>query len=404
MYLLWNLMTLRLRLIFRNMSIKILVILMLLIFGTLIGSLYQNEMSSTQIKMGYVDLSQSNFSRQVIKNIHGNELLDPVETTLKAGIDKVKNSEIEVLFVIKKDAEQKVIEGDFEELMDLYYISGNYLPPMIGDVVVGEMFEEISLRTALNMLRDLESKHPNQELLLQEAYQHGQELGQNKKENYYVTIEVINLTTQQRVSAEKINHQILYKQMILGIILCFLLFFLLFAATNIVKDEENKMTEKIALSKTTRPLIVISEYLSVLIPTTIIAFLCALISASYSSDFMGTLIKELLALFFYSCTSSALILLLAKCFKNVASFVVIGATFILVLGIISGCFFNIDLTISLIKSIALYTPTYQTLTQLMSIIVSDSFTNFMSYLMYTIISITVLLVLTMSLSIKKRIR
>jgi ABC-type multidrug transport system permease subunit len=379
-----------------------LTIVIAILFAALIGSLYSDAENSTKIKIGYVDYSNTEFSKEVIRNLHKNELLNPIETTFEKGTKKIKKGEIEALFVIKAEAEEMVYEGDFDELIELYYLSNNYLSPIIGDVFVGEMLEEISIITAINYLEEVIGDKTNKEAILKSAYDYGQELAKDRKKDYYVNIEFFSFSEDMKLANENINNQLIYHQMILGIILSFLCFFVLFAATSIVKDEENTLIQKIVISKTPKGVIIMGDYLSIVISSTSIALLFSAISAYFSKSFVRTLYFNSIILILFIGSFSALIIMLTKLFRNVSSFVVMGAALILIIGIISGCFFNIDLSLPIIKSIAFFTPSYQALNRLMGVIVNESLINIGGYIIYINISIVIFLLLSAFIWSNKR--
>ncbi|PKM51039.1 MAG: hypothetical protein CVV02_08895 [Firmicutes bacterium HGW-Firmicutes-7] len=388
---LMNIIALRLKLIYRSSAIRMLTIVIALLFIALIGSLYADVENSTKIKIGYVDESNTKFSTEVVRNLHKNELLKPIETSLEKGAQLIKKGEIEALFVIKADAEKRVYEGEFDEIIGIYYLSNNHLAPIIGDVFVGEMLKEISIITAVNYLEEVIGDYEEKEEALTTAYEYGQELAKNLKKDYYVNIEIFSFSEDKIIDTKNISNQMIYHQMILGIILSFLSFFVLFTASSIVKDEENHLIQKIIISKTSKVIIILGDYLSIVIASTSIAMLFALISAYYSNDFLKTLYLNSVILLLFIGSFSALILFMTKLFKSVSSFVVMGAVLILIIGIISGCFFNIDLSLPIIKSFAYFTPSYQALNRLMGVVVNGSFINIGGYITYISISIATLL-------------
>lgn len=392
-----NIILLRLKLIFRNPSIKVLMIAILAIFVALIGSLYANVENSINLKIAYVNEGDSNFSYEIIQNIYKNEFLEPVETTLEKGIQKIKKGEVEALFVIKADIEDKILDGKFDELIDFYYLLDNRLSPMIGDVFVGEMLQEISILTAINYLEDAVDEGYDKEEVLKKAYDYGKELAKHKKENYYVNIEFITRSENITENIKNIDNKIIYKQMILGIILTFLSFFILFTSINIVKDKENKIINKVIISKTSIISIILGEYFSIFISSSFIALIFAIISAYYSRNFVNTFLSNYIVLLLFIASFSALIIALTKFFKKVSSFIVVGSALILILGIISGCFFNIDLTLPIIKKIAYITPSYQALRLLIDFIIFDELKNFNGYVIYTCFVIVFLLILSIGL-------
>jgi ABC-type multidrug transport system permease subunit len=109
------------------------------------------------------------------------------------------------------------------------------------------------------------------------------------------------------------------------------------------------------------------------------------VSAAFGNHFMPDFLLFVLVFVLFISTISALILFMTKQITKVSSFIVLGAVIILIMGIISGCFFNIDLTVPVIKNISFFTPTYQALNRLMEIVVNEKIVNMMGYILYFLV-------------------
>lgn len=375
-----NIIGLRIRLIYRNKATLALTLLTMTAFIMLVGSLYENEDNSNKVPIAYVDMDNSEFSNEVIRNIQGNELLKATNTNLKEGIRKVKEGEIQVLFVIHDGAGKKVEKSDYNELIDLYYISDNYLPPMIGDVVVGEFLEEVCILSSLNYL-ELAMEGRAAEADLQGAYEYAKSISQDKKSDYYVTIEYIDLSRDVTVQKDEMGN-ILFKQMILGIMLTFIAFYILFASIYVVKDRENGLYSKIQISKTSVIPLVFADYFSICIVSFVMGLVCSGLNAYYSKSPLRTGGYDAVLLILYIMALSGLFFLLAHIVKGVSSFIVVGSSIILIFGIIGGCFFNIDISVPAIKQLANVSPAYHALRQLIRVIVYNELVDFKFYLAY----------------------
>lgn len=392
-----NIILLRLKLIFRNPAIKLLVAIIVILFITLIGSLYSNIEKNMQLNIGYINEGASNLSKEIILNINNNEFLNSNEITREEGIHGIKNGDIEAFFIIKADIEEKVLNGELNELIDIYYLHENRLSPMIGDVFVAEMLQEISILTAINYLEDAIISQDNKVQILDNAYKYAKELAKDRKEDFYVNIEFITKANDPSINIKNIDNKIIYKQMIFGIVISFISFFILFTATNIVKDKENNIAGRIIITKSSLLSIVLGEYISILFSSSFIALIFALLSAIYSNSFVNTLLLNYVILILYIATFTAIIIVITRFFKNISPFIVIGTSLTVILGIISGCFFNIDLSLPIIKKIASITPSYHALEQLLSLIIYNELNNFGQYVLYTCFVIIFLLILSIGL-------
>ncbi len=266
------------------------------------------------------------------------------------------------------------------------------------------MLQEISIITAVNLLEDLlNNEISNQDIILQEAYEYGKSLTRDKKENYYVNTEFISIKQNEQINFNNVKNQLIYKQMIFGIIISFISFFIMFLGTNIVKDQETKIINKIKITRTSKITIVIGEYLNIVSSASIICIIASIINACYGGMFFKSLFMNLLILLIFVMSFSAFILFIAKIFKKVSSYIVVGSAIVLIIGIISGCFFNIDLTNSFIHNMAFLTPSYHALGQLMNYIIMNEFLDLNIYILFNLIFIFIFLNISLIIFNSKKI-
>ncbi len=132
-----NVLLLRIKLTFRNKAIIILLFIIALIFVLLLKNLYMNIEESTEILIGFVDESNSDFSNQVKINLEKNDLICLYNTNINDGIKKIKKGELQLMMVIPFEVEEKIHAGEFKELFSLYYMNEDYFSPLIGELIIG---------------------------------------------------------------------------------------------------------------------------------------------------------------------------------------------------------------------------------------------------------------------------
>jgi ABC-type polysaccharide/polyol phosphate export permease len=210
----------------------------------------------------------------------------------------------------------------------------------------------------------------------------------------YVDVVFEDLANERIIAEELINTNLLYKQMVLGVILAFLGIYILFCATSINRDYEVKMISKINITKTSHLTLVVGQYLSIFVGVLPIVIIFSVINSIFDQGIIS-FFQYLLVYLLYAMVASALTLVLAMMLPTVSSYIVIGSAIVLIIGIISGSFFNIDLTVDSIKQMASITYSYHALNQLMDIITLKALPNLMSYVRFMAISLLVLLGLSM---------
>lgn len=389
-----NILTLRLKLIYRDKATLTLAIIITIVMGLVIHNLYENVEISSKIPIVVVDEDNSTLSDKISNNLDNNDLLRVIKTNENKGIRMLKNGDVEAVFLLNKGIEDKIWDLDLDKIIKVYYISGNYMPLVLSDLIASELLTEISIITAVNYLDKALDNVRNKDEILKEAYLYGETLSKETKENYYVDVEFVNLTNEEKINAENIDNDLALKRIILGIILSFITLYILFSTINIVKDREIGIAKKVEISITNNHSIIIGEYLSIVISALSVCIVFSLFISYYSNSFTITFIKVIVVLILFVMSYSSFMLFFASLFQRVTSFVVVGTATIIILGIISGSFFNIDMRSEAINYIASLIPTYHTLSELMNIIVNSDFINIMYYFRYMFIYSLAFLLLT----------
>jgi hypothetical protein len=389
-----NVIILRLKLIYRDKATLILAIVITILMGLIIHTLYENIDEGSKIPIVFVDEDNSTISNKLYNNLLSNELLRTVKTSYKEGIKMLKNGEVQVVFLFNKGSEDKIWNSQLDKLINIYYISGNHMPLVLSDIVASEMLSEISVITAVNYLDKALGDVKNKSEILEKSYMYGNNKLENTKKGYYINVHYVNINKNAEIDKDSIKNDIIYKKIILGIILSFITLFTLFSTINIVKDREITIDKKIGITTTNNFIIIFGNYVSVVIASLLISTVFSLLLAFYSNNFLIVFLKIFIVTLFFVLAFVSLILFIASLFNKVSSFVVVGTTSIIILGIVSGSFFNIDMSNNILKNIAYLIPTYHTLNELMSIVVRSEFKNIQFYIvfmtMYSVILLTLI--------------
>ena len=138
-----NIISLRLKQIYKNKSILVLAIVITIIFAVLVSGIYEEVSKETVLNVGVIDLDQTQFSENVIGNVDNHSLFNQTVVTYEEGISQLKKHEIELMYIIREGAMDQVDDSDYSHLIDLYFIGDNYLSPLLGDVLVGEEYVDV---------------------------------------------------------------------------------------------------------------------------------------------------------------------------------------------------------------------------------------------------------------------
>ncbi|MCT4688155.1 MAG: ABC transporter permease [Vallitalea sp.] len=387
----------RLKLLFKSKIIIILLIIMISLPCMLVGTLYHNADESSSIPVAVVDKDVTDMSKNILDNLDDDKILRVIRSTETEAMSKLKNGQIEAIYILKKDLEDNIINEKYDEIIDVYYIRGSNIAKFIGDIFAEKVLRDLCLTKSINLLeRSLEENdYDGKDAILKEAYKYGLSMQDySNDKHYYIKVEFVD-SNKSSIDEKTIHNDLIYKKMILGIIISFISFFLLFAAISIIKDKENGMLGKIQITSTNNATIILGNYLSLVVSGSIIGMIFSIINSVYATDnhlkiFFGTFI----ALLMFIISISSLIMFFTSVIDKTDTYTMIFTIFILIMGIVSGSFFSIDLLSWGIKSLCYLIPNYWTLNYLIDIItVGFDIIDLLNYigimLLYTIIMILI---------------
>lgn len=364
---LWNVMTLRLKIIYKSPSIRILALVIITINFLLLNELYRNAEESAQLKIGVVDLDNSPFSEQIIENLDANDIMQVFAFSETEGIKVLKDNRIEALFMINEGAFEAVSLGQLEGVITVYFVEDNFLPMLLVDLFASEMIGEISIQKTVNLIiKAIERLGYNNEARVVD-YQTGRDMLSDLETELYVNFTYVNQNLEDE-GVEDIQSDLLYTQMILGIMLAFLAFFMMFTLVNIVRDQEIGIRRKTLMTPMNKLMMSLAEGLSGYLATLPLLIVMSIVNGLYHGHYF----KFLIVLTLYTIGYFGIFMVFAKLFDKVTVFVVFGTAMIVILGIVSGSFFSVDVSTGWAAIVAGFIPTYHTLAELVNLqIVGD---------------------------------
>lgn len=394
-----NIVKCRIKLLLSSKIIIILLILMVGLFSMLVGTLYKEADDNSRIPVALVDNDKTDVSNNIANNMKDDKILKVTMSNRDDALNDLKNGKLEVVYVIKEGLKDSIINEKYDEIVDAYYLESNTVARFLSDIFAEKILREVCLTKSINML-DLaldDNKYTSKESILSDAYDYGISMQEYEKNNqYYIKVNLVD-SNKKDIDIEDIDNNIVYKKMIIGIIISFTAFFLLFASISIVKDKETGMLYKIQVSSTSNLTLIIGNYFSLVVSGTGISLIFSIINSIYAKKdnltiFAGTFI----ALIMYVISIAALIMLFTSFIDTVATHTLMFTIFILIMGIVSGSFFSLA---SKTQFISYLIPNYWTLNYILNIISIgfrlDEFIKYMCVMfLYTIIMILVTYILS----------
>ncbi len=349
-----NIFILRCRLMFKRKSYWIIYTLVMIIVSVLIISLYQQVDRGLSIPISIVDLDQTEFSRLIIDSISENSLLNVVITDEDNGIKDVKEQKVEATIVIKDKAEEKVVNGELENLFTVYYLTGNSFIVMLTDILSGDFLDEISIITASRYYNEGYYKLVDSEFeknIYNNVYKEGSKLDFSKKVNYYLNIELIGDSNKE---LSWYNQSLILEKMTVGIIYIFIGFFVLFEGLEIVRDRKSAVYKKLKILKIKPSIFKGAELLSLVLQGLLMTLPVTIISVYYGKGLAHMVLINML----YVLGISSFVYFIIHIVPKMEIYLLIGTSVILGMGIVSGSFFAIDYSNEIVQMIAKAFPNF----------------------------------------------
>jgi len=348
-----NLLGLRLKIMFNHKSFWLIYLIVTILIAILVSQLYLQVEKGIQIPVGIVDEDQSEFSKYVLEALGENDLITIVDLEYSQIEEAVKDQQVEAVYIINKNAEKKVIQGDIEGIIEVIYLDENNFTMMLTDILSGDFLDEICIIIASRYYVDGYKEYvSDQELpIFNEVYTEGHQLKNVNSENYYLNIKLVGENNKE---LSFYNQSIVLEKMTIGIVYVFIGFFILFEGLHILRDRNTDVYKRLKISGVSIKGLNLSELLSLMISGVLITLPMTIIAIYFGKDVKSVIILNCL----FIISMSSFIYLFLHVIKGIKSYILIGTSVIIGMGIVSGSFFSVDLTSSLIKTIAMLFPTY----------------------------------------------
>lgn len=355
-----NIVKYRLMIMYKNKIMIGLTALVVGLFAILISTLYRDAGESSKIAVAVVDQDHTAMSGRILKYLEDDSILNSIEVAETQGMNLLKQDKVQAVYVLSAGLEEQVVKENYEEIIQVYYLKGNTISKFIGDLFAEKVLRDLCLIKSVHLLERAMDYHQmdQKEVVLEEAFQTGLDMQDYSDHQYYVNVEFVK--DNMNIESENIDKTILYKKMILGMILSFIAFYILFASIGIVKDKETYVEDRLRVSCTHPMAIVIGQYLSLVISGGIVSILFGILSYVQGENVVQTTV--ILILFVMSI--SALVLFFTHIVNTVGNHMLIVSIIILIMGVMSGSFFSIDVITSGLKYMSYVIPNYLTMNAL----------------------------------------
>lgn len=338
----FNVMNLRLRSMYASPSVKSLAVIVLILIMVLISGLYEGAENSSKLKVGIHFEYESRVTEEIMASLEDNEILLPVVMSPEEGKKAVEEGRIQGFYEFGEDLEQRIAEGDYEEVVELYILKENFVAYLISDVVGSELIGEIAVLKAMEYMKEVldetDTDVGDRSGFMDRFYAYGKGDLAHEKDNFNVKKTYIIPEDGKDLSYVALENVLLFKQVILGIVYVFVAFFMLFLVVNMVRDDEMGLRPKWMTTPMSRLQIVIGEYFSIIIGSLPMIAAVTAVQGFYEDKWFFFLLINLL----YAAAYTGILMFVGKILRKVTVYVVLSSALIIVLGIVSGSFFLLN--------------------------------------------------------------
>lgn len=349
-----KLIKINLKMMMGNRSFYILYGVTVMLMLLLVSQMFSVVKEGIQIPIGVVDLDHSSFSEFMLQRLSENPLLKVVKYDESDVEKKIKNQDVEAIYIIDSGSEQKVIKGETKQLLRMVFLDENYFALLLSDIVSGDILDEICLRIAADYYNTAMYSVDTHYISVNDnaVYLSGKQNLDKQDENYYVNIQFADDVQLKTYDSKEQN--IVIEKMTLGISFILIAFFSLFIGIFQKNEINQSILNRLNVAGISTEQIFLSHLTSIIIGTLTMGLPLYLLLSFYGSNEQNVFIVIL----FYGINIACFTFLIGIILNKTSTYIIVGLSSIIGMGIISGSFFSIDVSNPIIFWIARSCPTF----------------------------------------------
>lgn len=339
-----NIIKLRMKLLLSNRILFVTIILFFLMAAVTINTFFVAAKDKSTIPIGVVDQDDSSHSRLMINNLKKNKLLkvniysqdlytdEIINANENKLIDKIERKEINALFIIKKGFGNNIKNGKFEKIIKDYYLEDKKYASLISDIVLSSILDDVCYNYSINKYFSLKGRL--NKVYTEEQYMKKiKKLYDNTEDSIGFDFDVVNISNKKSVN-DKVSMEIIYREVVIGIVALIILIIVLLAGNLIVDDYKNNIMLRIGTTKMSRKVKLLGDVASTCTISGIFALLLGIMVVNKMGivSFDGK-IKFLLIILLFTVTIGVLYVLFTRLIKDMRIYQLIGSITILFFGI-----------------------------------------------------------------------
>lgn len=140
----------RLRLMGQNRKLLALVLLGPVLVALFTGTIFKDFTGMQAVPIALIDEDDSGLSREIVLAVQEHSALQVVTEDMSEAIRLLERSEVEAIFTIRRDFSAQVMDGSYDEVIQLTFLDQNYIAVALGDILAREVMPHVTRHAAAN--------------------------------------------------------------------------------------------------------------------------------------------------------------------------------------------------------------------------------------------------------------
>lgn len=361
----------RLRLVARNRLFIALCIMLPLLFSLMVNRIFTKSSLYDSIPIGIIDQDKSLLSQHIIEEVKSNPSI-LLETIEENEIERyISREKVQAVYIFKQGFQERIESGKYDDIISVYAVPGSITAMGISDIVAGEIMPFICEYKVINAAEKLIPEEERQKIKIGIS-------SRMEKLHLDKDFELPVLVDERSpkdfdVMEEAEDRDIFSISIGLGLVVIFSTIFMLTGCSTIIKERENKVRSRIRSAGVSASKLIFADILAVAAAGVLITFLQFILINSVLREVsaVGLGIITLLMVT-YALSAASMLILFAAVFPKHVSFQSFMPVVILIMGILSGCIWSLELMPEALEKLSVFMPTYWVHSGLVEIILYGS--------------------------------
>ncbi|MDT8716121.1 ABC transporter permease [Clostridium sp. 19966] len=345
----------RLRLAFKSRVFIIICIVLPLMFSVLAGKIFVRSSLYDGVPIGVIDEDHSGMSQKIVDGISKNKALICCRIEYKDIKPLLDREKVQAVYIINKGFEKNIENGQYEEAVSVYSVPGSITAMGISDIIAGEIMPYITKYRAVKYAASI-LKHESAKDIETNVEKNIERYAEDSDFNMEIQVQLKNPDTK---SDADVNKDLFSSNMALGMIVIFLMLFTLQGCSSIIYERTSGVRRRIIASGISTFKVLLGDMLGLFALGTVFMMIefvfIAYVLKVYS---MRTIFSGFLITLPYILALSAFMMFMAHIFNSQVAFQSFMPVIVLIMGILSGCLWSLELLPKNIVLLSKLTPSY----------------------------------------------